>query len=55
MAIDDINVRMMGLGASDYNFNFLVKEETANLCIKRLHQFFIESRQEEPVSKFQHT
>lgn len=41
-AIDDINVRMMGLGASAYNFNFLVKEMDANLCIKRLHSFFIE-------------
>lgn len=50
IAIGDINVRMMGLGASAYNFNFLVKEEEANLCIKRLHQFFIEKTEEKSLS-----
>jgi aspartokinase len=33
---------MMSLGASSYNFNFLVKEEDAMTVIQKLHQALIE-------------
>jgi hypothetical protein len=32
----------MSLGASSYNFNFLVKEEESNVCIQKLHKSLIE-------------
>jgi aspartate kinase len=41
--IDDVNIRMMGLGASSYNFNFLVKEEDSKGVIQRLHKTLIET------------
>jgi aspartate kinase len=40
--IDSVNIRMMSLGASPYNFNFLVKEKDAPLVIQKLHQTLIE-------------
>ncbi len=40
-SIDDINVRMICLGASKHNFCFLVKKDQATECIKRLHREFI--------------
>jgi aspartate kinase len=39
--LDDIKIRMLCLGASDYNFNILVKEENADLAIQKLHHTFI--------------
>jgi aspartate kinase len=39
--VDDINVRMLCLGASAYNFNILVSDEHADTVIKDLHQEFI--------------
>lgn len=41
--IDDVNVRMMSLGASSYNFNFLVKEEDSKPVIQKLHKALIET------------
>ncbi len=41
--IDDVNVRMMSLGASSYNFNFLVKEEDSKAVIQKLHRALIEA------------
>lgn len=41
--IDDVNIRMMSLGASSYNFNFLVKEEDSKPVIQKLHKALIES------------
>lgn len=41
--MDDVNVRMMSLGASPYNFNFLVKEEESSSCIQKLHKALIEN------------
>jgi aspartate kinase len=41
-SIDDVNIRMMSLGASSYNFNFLVKEQDTASVIKKLHQNLIE-------------
>ncbi len=46
--IDDVNVRMMSLGASSYNFNFLVKEDDSKSVIQKLHKSLIES--EDPRS-----
>jgi aspartate kinase len=46
-AIEDINVRMMSLGASDFNFNFLVKSEDCNNAIQKLHKRFIEDDNED--------
>lgn len=40
--IDDVNIRMMSLGASSYNFNFLVKEDDAKTVIQKLHGALIE-------------
>jgi aspartate kinase len=40
--IDDVNIRMMSLGASSYNFNFLVKEEDSKAVIQKLHKALIE-------------
>lgn len=41
-AIDDVNIRMMSLGASPYNFNFLVREEDSKAVIQGLHKRLIE-------------
>lgn len=41
-AIDSINIRMMSLGASQFNFNFLIKENDSNSVIQSLHQKLIE-------------
>ena len=41
--IDDVNIRMMSLGASSYNFNFLVKEEDSQPVIQKLHKALIEA------------
>ncbi|HXH73609.1 MAG TPA: lysine-sensitive aspartokinase 3 [Bacteriovoracaceae bacterium] len=41
-AIEGINIRMISLGASAYNFNFLVKESESKACIKQLHRSLIE-------------
>lgn len=40
-SIEDINVRLMCLGASAYNFNLLVKEGDGNKAIQNLHREFI--------------
>ncbi|OIQ17440.1 MAG: lysine-sensitive aspartokinase 3 [Bacteriovorax sp. MedPE-SWde] len=40
-SLDNINVRMICLGASKHNFCFLVKEAQANECIEKLHKEFI--------------
>jgi len=40
--IEGINIRMMSLGASPYNFNFLVKETDSPNVILKLHQRLIE-------------
>lgn len=41
--IEDTNIRMMSLGASPYNFNFLVKEADSKNCIQMLHKNLIEA------------
>jgi aspartate kinase len=41
--IDNVNIRMMSLGASSYNFNFLVKEEDSKSVIQKLHKALIEA------------
>ena len=41
-SLEDINVRMICLGASKHNFNFLVDSEQGEEAIKRLHHIFIE-------------
>jgi aspartate kinase len=43
-SVDDASVRMMSLGASPYNFNFLVKEDISKTCIQRLHLSLIEGQ-----------
>ncbi|MCM2348849.1 MAG: lysine-sensitive aspartokinase 3 [Bacteriovoracaceae bacterium] len=40
--VDDVNIRMMSLGASPYNFNFLVREEDCKTVIQNLHRALIE-------------
>ncbi len=40
-SIEDINVRMLCLGASAYNFNILVSDAQGNMAIKNLHKAFI--------------
>ena len=45
-AVGDINVRMVCLGASNYNFNFLVEDKDADEAIRRLHKHFIEDDHE---------
>lgn len=42
-AIDDINVRMICLGASKHNFCFLVSADRSDEAIRRLHGAFIEN------------
>jgi aspartate kinase len=42
-SLEDVNIRMMSLGASQYNFNFLVKEDEASKVIQRLHKTLIET------------
>lgn len=39
--LEDINIRMLCLGASAYNFNILVAETSADTAIKNLHKEFI--------------
>lgn len=41
-AIDDVNIRMMSLGASPYNFNFLIKDCDSATVIQNLHLKLIE-------------
>jgi aspartate kinase len=41
-SVEEASIRMMSLGASSYNFNFLVKEEDSRTCIQRLHKNLIE-------------
>lgn len=45
-AIEDINVRMICLGASKHNFCFLVSEEQGVEAVKRLHSCFIENQRQ---------
>lgn len=40
--VEEASIRMMSLGASSYNFNFLIKEEESKSCIQNLHQSLIE-------------
>ena len=37
-SLEDTPIRMMGFGASPYNFNFLVKDESSTDCIQKLHR-----------------
>lgn len=39
--LEDINIRMLCVGASAYNFNILVSEANADTAIKNLHKEFI--------------
>jgi len=41
--VDEESIRMMSLGASPYNFNFLVKESDAKICVQKLHKAMIEA------------
>ena len=41
-SVDEASIRMMSLGASSYNFNFLIKEEESKTCIQKLHKTLIE-------------
>ena len=50
-AIGNINVRMICLGASNYNFNFLVKDADADEAIRRLHKHFIEDGNESSTTR----
>jgi aspartate kinase len=45
-AIGNINVRMMCLGASAYNFNFLVEEKNAHDVVLKLHHYFLGAESE---------
>lgn len=47
--IDNLNIRMMCLGASDYNFNFLVKEEDGQDIISKIHKELIGCNDENRV------
>jgi len=40
-SIEDVNIRMLCLGASAYNFNLLVNENEGNKVIQQLHKEFI--------------
>lgn len=42
--VDDVNIRMMSLGASQYNFNFLVTEADSKNVIQKLHKNLIEAQ-----------
>ncbi|MDG5766172.1 lysine-sensitive aspartokinase 3 [Balneolales bacterium ANBcel1] len=42
-ALSDMNVRMIGQGASKHNFCFLVDEGSGEVAVKRLHAALIES------------
>lgn len=41
-SVDEASIRMMSLGASSFNFNFLVKQEESVACIQKLHKTLIE-------------
>ena len=41
-SVDEASIRMMSLGASSYNFNFLVKSEESSICVQKLHKNLIE-------------
>lgn len=43
-SVDEASIRMMSLGASSYNFNFLIKEEESRNCIQKLHKTLIETK-----------
>jgi aspartate kinase len=43
-SVDEASIRMMSLGASSYNFNFLVKEEESTACVQKLHKALIEGK-----------
>jgi aspartate kinase len=43
-SVDEASIRMMSLGASSYNFNFLVKEEESTSCVQKLHKALIEGK-----------
>lgn len=43
-SVGEASIRMMSLGASSYNFNFLIKEAESTACIQKLHQSLIEGR-----------
>jgi aspartate kinase len=40
--VGELHVRMMSLGASSHNFNFLVRESASKDCIQKLHYALIE-------------
>lgn len=37
-SMEETPIRMMGFGASPYNFNFLVRDDASNNCIQKLHR-----------------
>lgn len=41
-SVNEHSIRMMSLGASSYNFNFLVKENESTTSIQKLHRSLIE-------------
>ncbi|MBA2405018.1 MAG: lysine-sensitive aspartokinase 3 [Bdellovibrionales bacterium] len=43
-SVDAASIRMMSLGASSFNFNFLIKEEESKACIQKLHLNLIEGK-----------
>jgi len=44
-SVGKTSIRMMSLGASPYNFNFLLKEEESKACIQKLHKKLIEGQE----------
>lgn len=42
-SVNEASIRMMSLGASSYNFNFLIKEAESTNCIQKLHKTLIEA------------
>ena len=43
-SVNEASIRMMSLGASSYNFNFLIKDEESTDCIQKLHKSLIEAK-----------
>lgn len=49
--VTDINIRMMSFGASNYNFNMLMKEADSDRCIQMLHQKLVEESYEDCTAR----
>ncbi len=50
-SIGEVNIRMMCLGASEYNFNLLIHEDEADLAIQNIHRRFIEEVNETSATR----